>query len=62
MIHRRDGSGSIDVVRGRIADDTGAIGFLSGNLSTMRLAHSKDRKRSGKRLQRHSGNQHRFIL
>ncbi len=28
-IHRKDGSGSIDVVRGRIADDTGAIGFLS---------------------------------
>ena len=29
VIHRKDGSGSIDVVRGRIADDTGAIGFLS---------------------------------
>ena len=29
QIHRRDGSGSIDIVRGRIADDTGAIGFLS---------------------------------
>ena len=29
VIHRRDGSGSIDVVRGRIADETGAIGFLS---------------------------------
>ena len=29
VIHRRDGSGSIDVVRGRIADDSGAIGFLS---------------------------------
>ncbi|MFL2982294.1 MAG: hypothetical protein ACJZ4V_05185 [Candidatus Poseidoniaceae archaeon] len=29
MIHRKDGSGSIDVVRGRIADDSGAIGFLS---------------------------------
>ena len=29
QIHRRDGSGSIDVVRGRIADDSGAIGFLS---------------------------------
>ena len=29
VIHKRDGSGSIDVVRGRIADDTGAIGFLS---------------------------------
>ena len=29
QIHRRDGSGSIDVVRGRIADDTGTIGFLS---------------------------------
>ena len=29
VIHRKDGSGSIDVVRGRIADNTGAIGFLS---------------------------------
>ena len=29
VIHRKDGSGSIDVVRGRIADDSGAIGFLS---------------------------------
>ena len=29
QIHRRDGSGSIDVVRGRIADETGTIGFLS---------------------------------
>ena len=29
QIHRKDGSGSIDVVRGRIADDSGAIGFLS---------------------------------
>ena len=29
VIHRKDGSGSIDVVRGRLADDTGAIGFLS---------------------------------
>ncbi len=29
VIHRKDGSGSIDVVRGRIADDTGTIGFLS---------------------------------
>jgi len=29
IINRKDGSGSIDVVRGRIADDTGAIGFLS---------------------------------
>ncbi len=29
QIHRKDGSGSIDVVRGRIADDTGAISFLS---------------------------------
>jgi len=29
VIHRKDGSGTIDVVRGRIADDTGAIGFLS---------------------------------
>jgi ssDNA-binding replication factor A large subunit len=28
-IHRKDGTGSIDVVRGRLADDTGAIGFLS---------------------------------
>ena len=28
-IHRKDGSGSIDIVRGRIADDTGAIVFLS---------------------------------
>ncbi|MEK9730458.1 MAG: hypothetical protein VW230_01720 [Candidatus Poseidoniales archaeon] len=29
QIHRRDGSGSIDVVRGRIADSSGHIGFLS---------------------------------
>ena len=29
VIHRKDGSESIDVVRGRLADDTGAIGFLS---------------------------------
>jgi ssDNA-binding replication factor A large subunit len=29
VIHRRDGTGSIDVVRGRLADDTGSIGFLS---------------------------------
>ena len=29
QIHRKDGSGSIDVVRGRIADETGNIGFLS---------------------------------
>lgn len=29
VIHRKDGSGTIDVVRGRIADDSGAIGFLS---------------------------------
>lgn len=29
VIHRRDGSGSIDVVRGRLADDTATIGFLS---------------------------------
>lgn len=29
QIHRKDGSGSIDVVRGRIADATGTIGFLS---------------------------------
>ena len=29
VIHRKDGSGTIDVVRGRIADDSGIIGFLS---------------------------------
>jgi ssDNA-binding replication factor A large subunit len=29
QIHRKDGSGSIEVVRGRIADETGTIGFLS---------------------------------
>jgi len=29
QIHRKDGSGSIDVVRGRIADESGTIGFLS---------------------------------
>jgi len=29
QIHRKDGSGSIDVVRGRLADGTGSIGFLS---------------------------------
>jgi len=29
QIHRRDGSGSIDVIRGRLADESGAIGFLS---------------------------------
>jgi ssDNA-binding replication factor A large subunit len=29
QIHRKDGSGSIDVVRGRIADDSGTIGFLA---------------------------------
>jgi ssDNA-binding replication factor A large subunit len=29
QIHRKDGSGAIDVVRGRIADGTGTIGFLS---------------------------------
>ncbi|MEK9696183.1 MAG: hypothetical protein VW270_10475 [Candidatus Poseidoniales archaeon] len=29
QIHRKDGSGSIDVVRGRIADNSGHIGFLS---------------------------------
>ena len=28
QIHRKDGSGSIDVVRGRIADSSGTIGFL----------------------------------
>ena len=28
-ITRRDGSGTIDVVRGKIADDTGSLGFLS---------------------------------
>ena len=29
QIHRKDGSGSIDVVRGRVADASGTIGFLS---------------------------------
>ena len=29
QIHRKDGSGSIDIVRGRMADETGTIGFLS---------------------------------
>lgn len=29
QIHKKDGSGSIDIVRGRIADETGTIGFLS---------------------------------
>ncbi len=29
QIHRRDGSGSIDVVRGRLADASGSVGFLS---------------------------------
>ena len=29
QIHRKDGSGSIDVVRGRMADESGTIGFLS---------------------------------
>ncbi len=29
VLHRRDGSGSIDIVRGRLADSSGAIGFLS---------------------------------
>ncbi len=29
VINRRDGSGSIDVVRGRFADDSGSVGFLS---------------------------------
>ena len=29
VIHRRDGSGTIDVVRGRLADGTGSVGFLS---------------------------------
>lgn len=29
QIHRRDGSGSIDVVRGKLADSTGTISFLS---------------------------------
>lgn len=29
QIHRKDGSGSIDVVRGRLADASGHIGFLS---------------------------------
>ncbi|MBT6845404.1 MAG: hypothetical protein HOA11_06605 [Euryarchaeota archaeon] len=29
QIHRKDGSGSIDIVRGRLADESGTIGFLS---------------------------------
>jgi replication factor A1 len=29
QIHRKDGSGSIDIIRGRLADETGTIGFLS---------------------------------
>jgi ssDNA-binding replication factor A large subunit len=29
VITKRDGSGTIDVVRGKIADDTGSLGFLS---------------------------------
>jgi len=29
QIHRKDGSGSLDVVRGRMADESGTIGFLS---------------------------------
>lgn len=29
QIHKKDGSGSIDIVRGRLADETGTIGFLS---------------------------------
>lgn len=29
VIHRKDGSGTLDVVRGRIGDDSGVIGFLS---------------------------------
>ena len=29
QIHKKDGSGSIDIVRGRIADESGTIGFLS---------------------------------
>ena len=29
QIHKKDGSGSIDVVRGRMADESGTIGFLS---------------------------------
>ena len=29
VLHRRDGSGSIDIIRGRLADSSGAIGFLS---------------------------------
>ena len=36
QIHRKDGSGSIDIVRGRIADDSGTIGFL-GNPLNMKL-------------------------
>ena len=29
QIHRKDGTGSIDIIRGRLADETGTIGFLS---------------------------------
>ena len=29
QIHKKDGSGSIDIVRGRLADESGTIGFLS---------------------------------
>jgi len=29
QIHKKDGSGSLDIVRGRIADESGTIGFLS---------------------------------
>ena len=29
QIHKKDGSGSIDIIRGRIADESGTIGFLS---------------------------------
>jgi replication factor A1 len=29
VIHRKDGSGTLDVVRGRVGDDSGVIGFLS---------------------------------
>ena len=29
VIHKKDGSGTLDVVRGRVGDDSGVIGFLS---------------------------------
>ena len=34
VIHRRDGSGTIDIVRGRIADDTGAVSYTHLTLPT----------------------------